>query len=191
MQKLFFNIWHERIFHGKEIENWIVLFLHLCISNWHHWGLSGQFEIAWKWQGGVHGYSWGSKGKGTHANGSVLSHRLPKFPPTSTTLSLQAFLFFTSCPAINWFIHSFVQCSLDAAFRIKLVRQLFKISNLDIWPLLLISIYLMLRQFYVLKVSILFSIESVYNLHHMYVHVYMYVFAFVYFIFIFPVFQWK
>lgn len=47
----------------------------------------------------------------------------------------------------------------------------------------------LIRQFYVLKVSILFSVESIYNLHHMYVYVY--VFAFVYFIFTFPFFQWK
>lgn len=51
----------------------------------------------------------------------------------------------------------------------------------------------MWRQIYVLKVSILFSTESIYNLHHMfvYVYVYVYVFTFVYFVFTFPFFQWK
>lgn len=52
-----------------------------------------------------------------------------------------AFLFIISCPAINWFIHSFIQCSLDAAFRIKLVRQLFKISNLDIYMTIIVDFY--------------------------------------------------
>ena len=123
------------MFHREEIKIWVALFLHRWISE--ITGDSpGSLRSAWKWQGGVSGCSWEAKAEWLMPTGH-LSHRLPKFPPVSTTLSLQASLFFTSCPAINWFIHSFMQFSLDAAFRIKSVKQLFTVSNLGIWPWLL------------------------------------------------------
>lgn len=95
--------------------------------------LQGVRGLLKKWQGGVSGCLQRSKGKVTHADGSVLSHRQPKFPPPSTTLSLQGPLSFTPC---RWFIHSLIYFSWNATSRIELVRQLFKIPNLGIWPCL-------------------------------------------------------
>ena len=66
--------------------------------------------------------------KQTYGARSVPSGRLPKFPSSSPALSLQDSQYFMP---FNWLIHAFVQFSLNAASRIKLARQRFKICSID------------------------------------------------------------
>lgn len=149
--QLLFNMWSQENVPQKsnqEIRTWTVLFLLLCTSNWITGDAPGSLRTAWKWQEGVSDCS-GEEPRQADCFWWVTSALGAAQDPV--------YLCHPESPALDWLTDSFIQFSLNAAFRIKLAKQQFKLFPIDfkcrhtdhgfLVLLLLILTYMMLRQF--------------------------------------------